>query len=177
MKVEATLKNLRVSPRKVRLVINLIKGMDVSNALVQLSHTVKGSSREIEKLLKSAIANAENNFGLDKDNLIVSDIQAGGGPILKRWLPRAQGRATPIMKRTSNVYLVLEEKIEGLKKKTDSKAKTKKIEEKEVENTEKEEKVKEIKKDSAKKRTSVKKASPKAQKGSFAKKSFQRKSA
>ncbi|HAV11001.1 MAG TPA: 50S ribosomal protein L22 [Candidatus Moranbacteria bacterium] len=177
MKVEATLKNLRVSPRKVRLVINLIKGMDVANALVQLSLAVKGSSREIEKLLKSAIANAENNFGLDRDNLMVADIQVGGGPTLKRWLPRAHGRATPLMKRTSNVYLVLDEKIEGMKKK----AKAKKIEKKAVETEE----VKTESESKESKKAVVAKSAPaknspagglKGQKGAFAKKSFQRKS-
>lgn len=171
MKVEATLKNLRVSPRKVRLVINLIKGMDVGNALVQLSLMSKGSGREIGKLLESAIANAENNFGLEKNNLVVADVQVGGGSTLKRWLPRAHGRATPIMKRTSNVYLILDEKVEG------KKVKAKKGGKKEVKAQEiKTEEGKEIKKAVVPKGVAIKKVSPKGQKGSFAKKSFQRKS-
>lgn len=174
MKIKATLNNLRVSPRKSRLVINLIKGMDVSNALVQLSHMSKGSSREVGKLLESAIANAENNFGLEKSNLIVSDVQVGGGSTLKRWLPRAHGRATPLMKRTSNIYLVLDEKIEGKSKAT--KTKTKK-EEKVVEEKEVKSETKEVKKTVVAKSPVAKKVAPKGQKGSFSKKVFQRKSA
>jgi large subunit ribosomal protein L22 len=118
MKVIAKLNNLRISPRKVRLVTDSIKGADVSDALVGLSFLVKRSSQPVEKLLKSAIANAENNFGLDKDNLYVYDVQVGEGPTLKRWLPRAFGRATPLMKRSSKVNLVLEERIEGKNRKT-----------------------------------------------------------
>lgn len=118
MKVTAKLKNLRVSPRKVRLVINSIKGLDASDALVNLGYLIKKSSLPVEKLLKSAIANAENNFGLDKDNLYVYDVQVGEGTTLKRWLPRAFGRATPIRKRTSGITLVLEERIEGKNRKT-----------------------------------------------------------
>ncbi len=72
----------------------------------------------MEKLLQSAMANAENNFGLDKDNLFVSNIQVGGGPSLKRWLPRAQGRATLILKRTSQIDLELEERVEGKNRKS-----------------------------------------------------------
>ena len=127
-RVKAKLKNLRISPRKVRLVASLIKGMDVENALFQLSSTVKGSSKSIEKLLKSAIANAENNFGLERKNLFVADIQIGEGPILKRWLPRAYGRATQIMKRTSTVFLTLEEKVEKkIKEEKIEKSENKKI--------------------------------------------------
>lgn len=118
MKVTATLKNLRTSPRKVRLVTNLIKGMDTNVAISQLAHTVKKTSADVEKLLKSAIANAENNFGLDRNNLFVSDIQVGEGPRLKRWLPRAHGRATLLLKRTSKIFITLEEKVEGKNRKS-----------------------------------------------------------
>lgn len=118
MKVAAELKNLRISPRKVRLVTDLVKGMDTDEALVQLKNTVKGSVLPIEKLVKSAIANAENNFGLDRTNLYIFDIQVGEGPILKRWLPRAFGRATELYKRTSRVYITLEERIEGKNRKS-----------------------------------------------------------
>ncbi len=142
MKVKASLKNLRVSPRKVRLVTNLIKGMQVENALVQLEKALKGSSREVWKLLKSAIANAENNFNLNKADLIVSEIKVGEGPTLKRWLPRAHGRATTLLKRTSNIYLTLEDQLNSTEKKAvkventekkvkESKGKVKKTEKKE----------------------------------------------
>src|SRR4030042_3779171 len=113
MKISAKLKNLRISPRKVRLSAGSIKGLDVSDALVQLENTVKRSSPVIGKLLNSAIANAENNFGLDKDNLYVYNIQVEEGTRLKRWLPRAYGRATQLLKRTSNIIITLEERVEG----------------------------------------------------------------
>lgn len=118
MKVTASLKNLRTSPRKVRLVTDSIVGMNASAALVQLKNVVKKSTEPVEKLLSSALANAENNFGLDRENMVVSSVTVGEGPRLKRWLPRAQGRATLILKRTSHINLELEEKVEGKNKKS-----------------------------------------------------------
>lgn len=118
MKVTAELNNLRISPRKVRLVADFIKGCNTDEALARLNNTVKRSSGNITKLLNSAIANAENNFGLDKDNLYVHSIQVGEGITLKRWRPRAYGRAATILKRTSGVKLVLEEKVEGKNRKS-----------------------------------------------------------
>jgi large subunit ribosomal protein L22 len=118
MKVTAKIKNLRTSPRKVRLVANFIKGMDVAVAIVQLNHTVKKTSPDIEKLLKSAVANAENNFGLDRTNLFVKEVIVGDGPSLKRWLPRAHGRATQLLKRSCNVEITLEERVEGKNRKS-----------------------------------------------------------
>lgn len=118
MKVTAEIKSLRISPRKVRLVTDFVKGMNTDEALVQLKNTVKASTFPIEKLVKSAIANAENNFGLDRSNLYIFDIQVGEGQILKRWLPRAYGRATEIYKRNSRVYLTLEERVEGKNRKS-----------------------------------------------------------
>ena len=113
MKVRATLKNLRIAPRKVRLVTHSIIGVDAREALVQLSKQVKRSSQPISDLLKSAMANATNNNGLDEANLYVLEIRVGDGLRLKRWLPRAFGRATPLLRRGSNVTVILEEKIEG----------------------------------------------------------------
>lgn len=118
MKVSAELKNLRTSPRKVRLVANFIKGLDVAEALYQLESNVRKSSPILKKLLESAISNAENNFGLDKDNLYVYSAQVGAGASLKRWMPRAFGRASTILKRTSQIELVLEERVEGKGRKT-----------------------------------------------------------
>lgn len=92
--------------------------MNASAALVQLNHVVKKTSEPMEKLLKSALANAENNFGLDKDNMFVSSILVGEGAKMKRWLPRAQGRATLLLKRTSHIDLELEERVEGKNKKS-----------------------------------------------------------
>lgn len=118
MQVKAELNNLRISPRKTRLVSDMVKGQDVDDALVQLDHTVKRSSPILANLLKSAISNAENNFGMDRSNLYVYDVQVGEGMKLKRWLPRAFGRATLILKRSSNIYLTLEERVEGKNRKT-----------------------------------------------------------
>lgn len=118
MKVTAKLNNLIISPRKVRLVADFIKGQDVEDALVQLRNTVKRSSPVVEKLLKSAIANAENNFGLDRDNLYICDARVGEGYRMKRWLPRAFGRASQLLKRTSKVTLVLSERVEGKNRKS-----------------------------------------------------------
>jgi large subunit ribosomal protein L22 len=118
MKVKAQLKNLRIAPRKVQLVAELIKGLEVNEAIVQLENLVKRANDPMEKLLKSAIANAENNFGMDKDNLYVFDVQVGEGARLKRWMPRAYGRASQILKRTSHIYLTLDEVIEGKNRKS-----------------------------------------------------------
>jgi large subunit ribosomal protein L22 len=123
MKVHATLKNLRIAPRKVRLVTHSVVGVDAREALVQLSKQVKKSSQPIYDLLKSAIANATNNNGLDEANLYVLEIRVGDGLRLKRWLPRAFGRATPLLRRGSNVTIILEEKIEG-KNRTEKKKET-----------------------------------------------------
>ncbi len=118
MKVSAKLKNLRVAPRKSRLVANLIKGLDVQDALNQLESTVKGASLPMLKLVKSAMANGENNFGLDKDNLYIFDARVEDGMKMKRWMPKAFGRAGRILKRSSNVIIVLEERVEGKNRKS-----------------------------------------------------------
>lgn len=113
MKVQATLKNLRIAPRKVRLVTHSIIGLDAREALIQLEKQVKKSVSPVYDLLKSAMANAVNNNGLDETNLYVWEIRVGDGLRLKRWLPRAFGRATPLIRRGSNVTVILEERIEG----------------------------------------------------------------
>lgn len=187
MKVTASLKNLRTSPRKVRLVTNSIVGMNASAALVQLNHVVKKTSEPMEKLLKSALANAENNFGLDKENMFVSSILVGEGAKLKRWLPRAQGRATLLLKRTSHIDLELEERVEGKNKKSKQelekeradreKARTEMMK-KELAEIEKMEKEGEavIEKAPVKKVTAQKETAMKGQDSGFLKKVFQRKS-
>ncbi len=113
MKVQATLKNLRISARKTRLVTRGLVGIDAREALIQLSKQVKKSSGFLETLLKSAIANATNNHGLAVENLYVADIRVGEAQTLKRWLPRAFGRATPLLRRGCHVTIILDEKIEG----------------------------------------------------------------
>jgi len=118
MKVTAKLNNLRISPRKVRLMANFIKGQDALPALDQLGTTVKAGTAQIKKLLESAIANAENNFGLDKNNLYVYSAIVEAGATLKRWMPKAYGRAGAIRKRTSKIEIILEERVEGLGRKS-----------------------------------------------------------
>jgi large subunit ribosomal protein L22 len=128
MKVTAELNNLRISPRKVKLVADLIKGMNAIEAVSQLDVAIKKTSGYMQKLLLSAMANAENNFGLSKNNLYVLDAVVGAGPTLKRWMPKAYGRAGQILKRTSKVRIVLEERIEGKDRKSKEQMETEKAE-------------------------------------------------
>jgi large subunit ribosomal protein L22 len=118
MKVSAQLNNLRVSPRKTRLVANFIRGLDADAALVQLENNGKDVSVPMKKLVESAIANGENNFGIDRNNMVIEDVMVGAGTTLKRWRPRAYGRAGAILKRTSQVKLVIAEKVEGKNRKS-----------------------------------------------------------
>ncbi len=107
MDVHASLRHLRMSPRKVRLVVDTIRGLSVHAALVRLQFLKKDASEPVQKLLASAIANAEHNFHLSKDALHVKTITADGGAMIKRSRPRAFGRAAPIRKRTTHVNIVL----------------------------------------------------------------------
>ena len=110
MEAFAYVKFVRMSPRKVKLVCDMIRGQDVKTATAYLSQTSKAACEPMAKLLKSAIANAENNFNMDKKNLYVAECFVCPGPMLKRIRPRAQGRAFRVMKRTSHVTMVLREK-------------------------------------------------------------------
>jgi large subunit ribosomal protein L22 len=110
MKIMAKINYLRISPRKVRVVLEAVKKMTVSKAMEQLQFMPKKSALPLLKLLKSAVANAENNFKLKKENLTIAEFRADKGSVLKRWMPRAQGRATPIHKFTTHVTLILEDK-------------------------------------------------------------------
>ena len=113
MKVIAKMKNLRIAPRKTKLVADLVRGLDTEEALIQLDHCPKKTATYIKKLILSAMANGENNFGIDKKNMYISEIFVGAGPVLKRWMPKAFGRAGRILKRTSQITVVISEKIEG----------------------------------------------------------------
>ena len=106
----ATLKFARISSRKVKIVADLIRGKDVDEALAIMKFTPKASSEVLEKLLKSAIANAENNHDMKHENLYVAEIFANQGPTLKRIRPAAKGSAVRIRKRTSHITIVLKEK-------------------------------------------------------------------
>ena len=110
MVAKAHAKYLRISPRKVKIVLDLIRGKDVGTATAILLQTPKAASEPVLKLLKSAAANAENNFSMDPDKLVVTQVFATPGPILKRMMPRAQGRAYRINKRTSHVTLAVAER-------------------------------------------------------------------
>lgn len=103
-------RTVRVAPRKARMVIDLIRGKQVGEAIAILRHTPKTVSPVIEKVLKSAIANAEHNYEMDINNLVVSQAFVDEGPTLKRFRPRAQGRASAINKRTSHITVVVSEK-------------------------------------------------------------------
>lgn len=117
MDVIARAKFIRISPRKVRLVANLVKGLDVDKAMWQLTFNKKAASKSLVKILNSAIANAKENFDIEADNLKIKSFTVNDGPVLKRWMPRAQGRATPLRKGTSHIQLVLTEIMESGKKK------------------------------------------------------------
>jgi len=118
MEVKASLKHLRMSPRKIRLVIDVIRGMAVATALDQLKFINKKATGPIAKLILSAIANAENTYNLERDNLYIKEIRSDEGVMLKRWMPRAHGRATSIRKRGCHLSLVLAEiKASGQKEK------------------------------------------------------------
>ncbi len=159
MKVQSQLKYLRIAPRKVRLMADMIRGKKVEEAQTALSFTVKKSSEPLLKLLNTAISDAKNNFQLDPSNLIISEIRVDGGPILKRWRARSRGMVAPIQKKTSHVTVILNEIEAG-----------KRIKKKEVK---KEEKV--IKEEKPKtKRPVIETPKPKSSKG--LKKIFRRKS-
>lgn len=110
MEARANLRYARISPRKVQIVLDLIRGKDADLAMAILKNTPKAACEPLVKLLGSAMANAENNHNMDKNNLYVAECFVCPGPILKRIRPRAHGRAFRVLKRTSHVTLVLKEK-------------------------------------------------------------------
>jgi len=110
MEAKAHLKHARISPRKVKIVCDLIRGKDTKTAQAILMQTPKAASELLIKILNSAVANAENNHNMDPDNLYVSETFANPGPIIKRIMPRAYGRAYRINKRTSHITVVVKEK-------------------------------------------------------------------
>ncbi len=110
--VKAINKNVRTSPRKLALVCNFIKGKKADEALRDLEFTRKRIARDVSKTVKSAIANAENNYQFDIDNLFVKEAFVGKSLVMKRFRPRAKGRASPIKKPFSRITIILEEKRE-----------------------------------------------------------------
>ena len=112
MEVKAQARFIRIAPRKVRIVMDLIRGKNVKEALGILRYTPRRGSKIIEKVLNSAIANAENNNEMNRDGLFISKAFVDEGPTLKRFRPRAQGRASRIRKRTSHITVMLQERKE-----------------------------------------------------------------
>ena len=110
MEARAYLKYARISPRKVQIVLDLIRGKNAGTAMAILKNTPKSASEYLIKLLKSAVANAENNFGMDASKLYVSECFVCPGPTLKRLLPRAKGSADRLLKRSSHVTIALKER-------------------------------------------------------------------
>ena len=110
MEAKAYLRNIRIAPRKVQIVLDLIRGKDLKKAQAILKYTTKAAAEPLLKLVNSAAANAENNFSMDTDSLYVSECFVCQGPTLKRIRPRAQGRAYRINKKTSHITVVLKER-------------------------------------------------------------------
>jgi len=117
MEVKVKLNNLRIAPRKVRQVVDLVRGKSVAQAQAVLSFTVNRSARSVLKLLNSAVASAKHDLHLDESNLFISKITVDEGTKFKRWHPMSRGSAYPIMKRTSKIALTLTEIKPKIKKK------------------------------------------------------------
>lgn len=115
VEVSAKLRYARIAPRKMRLLADLVRGSDLREAEKQLDFSDKKGSRPLLKLLKSAESNAKNNFKMESDNLYIKEIKVDGGPVLKRWMPRARGRATMIRRRSSHISVILSEKDKSIR--------------------------------------------------------------
>ena len=157
MSVTAKLRYLRIAPRKVRLVADLIREKSVEEAQTILSFTTKKAAKVLLKLLKQAVSNAKTNFQLEEKNLYISKILVDEGPKYKRWMPRARGMASPIQKKTSHVTIELTE----IEKKPRKIKKIKKAEK--VEKIERVEKVPKVEK--PKLRPEIEEAKPKVERG------------
>lgn len=168
MQVKATTKYIHSSPRKLRLVANAVKGLDVNEAERQLIFMEQRGGAIISKTLKSAVSSATHNFSLEKDNLYIFDARVDGGPVMKRWRAAAFGVAHPIIRKTSHFTIILEERVKG-------KRGAKKIETENKE-PEKEKIKKEDKNTFGKKGRDVKDFKSKKQGKSFVNKMFRRKS-
>ena len=116
MEIKASLNHLRMSPRKARLVIDVVRHLPVDRALAQLQFLNKLAAEPIKKLIESAIANAEHNFSIERSNLLIKEIKADEGVTLKRWMPKAHGRATVIRKRGCHIHVTLAEIVASGKK-------------------------------------------------------------
>ena len=123
--IKASLHNYRISPRKVRVAANLVRGKLVDEAILILSNTSKKATDPLVVLINSAIANAKNNFQIERDTLFIKELRVDGGQVLKRSMPRSRGMANRILKRTSHISLVLAPKVEENKSKEAKKQRSK----------------------------------------------------
>jgi large subunit ribosomal protein L22 len=112
--VKAFAKYIRTAPRKLRLVADMIRGRKANEAAALLNFTTKRAAITLGKVLKSAVANAENNFSLDAGKLIVTQVYIDQGPMLKRWIPRSRGRATSVFKYSSHITVAVQQRQEGI---------------------------------------------------------------
>ncbi len=110
MQIQSTAKNVRVSPRKVRLILERLSGLSVDQALALLRYVPSPHARTVSKVVLSAAANAENNFDLDVDGLYIKSAYAGDGLTMKRFRPRSRGRVSPLLKRSSHITVILDER-------------------------------------------------------------------
>ena len=110
---QAVIRNLRISPQKLGLVTETIRGRPVGEALLTLAHSRRRVAGDVRKCLQSAIANAENNHELDVDRLVVAEATVGKGLVMKRWRPRARGRVGRVMKPFSHLTIVVRERAKG----------------------------------------------------------------
>ena len=117
--VTAQLKFYRMGPRKLRLLADLIRGQRAERAVARLSVLKKTGAAPLLKLVNSALANAKHNHALESGSLFIKTITVDGGPVLKRWMPKAHGRATPVRERTSHIKLVLLPMVKKEKKKSE----------------------------------------------------------
>ncbi|MBM3118834.1 MAG: 50S ribosomal protein L22 [Chloroflexi bacterium] len=113
MKVAAIAKDVRISPRKVKLVVDVVRGRTVDEALAILKFSPTPAARAVAKVIKSAAANAENNFQMEPAGLKITDISANEGHTLKRFRPQARGRVSPILKRSTHISVFVEEEAES----------------------------------------------------------------
>ncbi len=121
MEIKAIAKSVRVSTRKISLVADMVRNLSINDALITLESKHKRAALPLAKLLKSAVANAVNNAGLDKNNMVIESINVSGGPALKRFWPSTRGRIHPYKKRSTNIRIVLKEKIKSVAKKGEEK--------------------------------------------------------
>src|SRR3954452_3775807 len=110
MRVQATARNVRVSARKARLLLEALPGKTIDDASTTLRYSGKPIAKVVDKVLQSAAANAENNYGLDRDGLRVVEAYAGEGPTFKRFKPRSRGRVSPILHRTAHITVIVDER-------------------------------------------------------------------